>query len=187
MAHLDDKSISALRKTARKLKYFGRVPPLVDMICRYIPVQGALLANMEIEDVIALSRTAKALSDLYQTVFRMRYNIERALAPFFSSAKEFRNVQAKTDALISGWFAIDFFDRRNPVRDEAMFQIQVECASRDVMLTYLQEDGWEITHDTDPENNAFTDGFYRVSYLCLRMVTKPTYKGTGYQILQSQP
>lgn len=164
LLHLDDNSLSILRKTARIFKYFGRVPPLVNMVYRYVPIQSALLANMDIVDIIALSRTTKAFADLYQAVVRTQYNVDRDLAPFFSVPREFRNVQVKTDAIISGHFAIDFFDRRNPVRDEAVLQIQVEKGTwLDIMLTYLRNDGWNEAHDTDPENNAISDGFYRVS------------------------
>jgi hypothetical protein len=109
------------------------------------------------------------------------------LLPPSSLPKDFRNLQAKTDAIVSGYFAIDFFDRRNPVRDEAILQIQVGKASVNMTLAYLEEDGWEIIHDTCPEDDVYVDGFYRVSYLCLCIVITPTYKGIVDPFLQSQP
>jgi hypothetical protein len=92
-----------------KLKRLGVKVPFVDLVSRYIPVQNSLLANLDIIDIIALSRTTKAFSKLYQASVKMQFNIDRNLEPYFTSRKTFRNMQAKCDAIVIETFAEDFF------------------------------------------------------------------------------
>lgn len=112
------------------------------MLSRYIPVQSSLLAHLDIKDIISLSQTTKRLSGLYDTTIRAQGNINRALEHYFTSPIEFRNLQARTDALVACDFAYSFFAWRNLVHAGAEFSIFVENGtSADEVTKYVLRDG----------------------------------------------
>jgi hypothetical protein len=106
---------------------------LIHVLSRYVPVQSSLLAHLDIRDIISLSQTTKRLSGLYDTTIQSRGNINRALEHYFSSPKEFRNLQARTDALLAWDFAYNFFARRSPSHLTAEFDIFVEMGKSEDM------------------------------------------------------
>jgi hypothetical protein len=143
LAHLSNADRTSIRACASNLKFIGLVSPLVDLITRYIPVQNSLLANLDIIDIIALSRTTKAFAKLYQSSLKMQFNINRNLEQYFTSPKAFRNMQAKCDASVAWTFVEDFFTRTNPVHDEGHMEIMVERGLPTTdMLSFLLADGW---------------------------------------------
>jgi hypothetical protein len=149
------------------MKFIGLISLLADLMTRYIPVQNSLLANLDIIDIIALSRTTKAFAKLYQSSLKMQFNIKRNLESYFTSPKAFRNVQAKCDAIIASTFAEDFFTRTNPMHDEGDIQIIVEQGhSTTDMLSYLLDDGWTwISSSDDNEGLEIAENMYgRVSH-----------------------
>jgi hypothetical protein len=84
----------------------------IDLTDRYVPVQSSVLRQLEIRDIIALSRTCKRLNHVYDTTMRTQYNINDALEPYFKSPLEFRQIQAKTDAILCDAAALCFFLRK---------------------------------------------------------------------------
>jgi hypothetical protein len=115
----------------------------VDLIDRYVPVQSSLLRQLEIRDIIALSRTCKRLRHVYDTTIRTQYNINDALKPYFTSPLEFRKVQAEIDAILCDDTALCFFLRKPLTQLTGCLRIFVERgSSTDRMRTFLLEDGW---------------------------------------------
>ena len=77
--------------------------PVFEQLCRYL----------DIGDVIALTRTCMALSHIYHAlVSQQHWNVDRDLMRFVKDPRRFRNQLGESDALISGSFALQFFERQ---------------------------------------------------------------------------
>ncbi|CAD0114650.1 unnamed protein product [Aureobasidium uvarum] len=86
--------------------------PLLDIFTQYDRhhlVFDNIYQRLDIEDVVAISRTCKRLSSFYKNMLPCRWNINRRLARFVNDPKEFRSRLGQADALISGTFALLFF------------------------------------------------------------------------------
>lgn len=124
---------------------------LVGLIDRYAPAQASILQQLEIRDIISLSRVCKRLSHVYNTTVKTQYSINDTLRPFFTSPVEFRNVQAETDAIICDSSAIRFFLRRS-FGGVVLILVQ-KGASTARMLRYFKEDGWHETRKMEPHED----------------------------------
>ena len=117
LSHLDDASIMALGHTTRRLLCLSHTSPLVHLLTRYIPVQSAILACLNIKDIINLSNTTRRFRPFFDAHIRVQGNINTALETYFGSPAEFRNVQARTDTIIGGDFVFDFMARHLHAED----------------------------------------------------------------------
>ncbi|KAL8691236.1 MAG: hypothetical protein Q9218_003494 [Villophora microphyllina] len=71
-----------------------------------------LCVHLSIGEIIRLTRTCKALSHLYRTLVGLRHwNVDRDLLRFVKDPWGFRSQLARYDGLISGSFALQFFER----------------------------------------------------------------------------
>jgi hypothetical protein len=70
-----------------------------------------ILRNLEIPDVIAVSRTCKKLSPSWRTFKEACLNINVLLNPFFSNPRKFRSIQGECDGLVIYKEARWFFTR----------------------------------------------------------------------------
>jgi hypothetical protein len=70
-----------------------------------------IFAFTEAVDLLRLSRTRRAVHNAYQVYSRRAFDVNRRLARFFRDPIEFRSRQARGGTLISGSFALQFFDR----------------------------------------------------------------------------
>lgn len=75
--------------------------PVFDRICFYLPINS----------IIALTRTCRKLSTLYQSLIPRQWNVDRLLGRFVRNPQLFRSQMGRCDALVSGSAAIQFFDR----------------------------------------------------------------------------
>ncbi len=67
---------------------------------------------MPIAGIINLTRTCRTLSHLYQTLLDLQqWNVDRDLLRFVKDPRRFRTQLGKCDGLISGSFALQFFER----------------------------------------------------------------------------
>ncbi|KAI5203326.1 hypothetical protein E4T39_04217 [Aureobasidium subglaciale] len=86
--------------------------PLLDFFLkhdRHHVILDNIYQRLNIEDVLAVSRTCKALASFYNNMLPCHWNINRRLARFVNDPKEFRSQLGQADALISGTFALLFF------------------------------------------------------------------------------
>lgn len=84
---------------------------LLDLF-KWYPIFDRLCAHMPIAEIINLTRTCKALSHLYQTLLGLQqWNVDRDLLRFVKDPHRFRTQLGKCDGLISGSFALQFFER----------------------------------------------------------------------------
>ena len=66
---------------------------------------------LDIADIISLSRTCRQLSAVYQALLPAHWNIDRRLRRFVRDPKALRSQIGIHNALISGSFAVQFFER----------------------------------------------------------------------------
>ena len=76
---------------------------------RYYPMYTSLSSYLGIGEIVALTRTCKELSHLYQEIMPNRWNIDRDLARFVEDPRGFRTQLGRHNALVSGSFAHYFF------------------------------------------------------------------------------
>ena len=70
-----------------------------------------LCEHLSIAEIVALTRTCKKYADLYQYLLPVQWNVDHGLRRFVTDPYGFRSQMAKTDALIAGTFAAQFFAR----------------------------------------------------------------------------
>ena len=115
------------------------------------PTFLSICSYLDVKSIIALSRTCKALSDLYKINCGLRWNINKDLKRFVAQPQYLRSELAKVNAIITGDFACQFFSREgSPATDLYIFIGQTESRlqeNADVsnLTTYLEaEEGYEL-------------------------------------------
>lgn len=85
--------------------------PLLELLdqSRYAPVRESLMWALDKQTLLRLSRTSKGVRGLIYGDGTL-WNINARLERFFDSPDEFRARQRQNDALISGSFALQFFE-----------------------------------------------------------------------------
>ncbi|KAA8575381.1 hypothetical protein EYC84_004550 [Monilinia fructicola] len=76
------------------------------------PIFDNICAHLDPQDILFLRRTTKKLSPSFESLFNTQWNVNRQLTRFVNDPVNFRSKLAKHDALISGSFALQFFERR---------------------------------------------------------------------------
>lgn len=75
--------------------------PIFDGICSHLPI----------DSIIALTRTCRGLSRLYQSLIPQQWNVDRHLSRFVRDSQFFRSQMGRYNALISGSVALQLFER----------------------------------------------------------------------------
>lgn len=78
---------------------------------RYYPIQQILYELLDIQNIINLTRTSKKLESLYRHLVPLQWNLEKRLQRFVKKPRDFRLKLGISDGLISGTFALQFFER----------------------------------------------------------------------------
>lgn len=102
---------------------------------------------LSILDIVNLTKTCKAFSNIYGSLISSQWNVEWRLALFVRNVNSFRSLMARTNALVSGSFALQFFDRVHwPASD---LDINVRQGS-DILESYLcRVEGYTLQRSTD--------------------------------------
>lgn len=101
--------------------------PVFTRICELIPVGS----------ILALNQTCKSLSNLYKRIQHTQWNIDRRLGEYFRDPSQVRSLMGECDALISGRFAVEFFERTKfPQR---LLEFYVEASKAERFVTHLVE------------------------------------------------
>ena len=116
---------------------------------RYYPIFTSLSCYLEISEVVALTRTCKKLSNLYQELLSTRWNVDHSLRHYFvDDPYEFRTQLGRHNALVSGDFAHHFFneDTSNMNTAKAFLEIFIKVGDgADAFAQYLvQAERYEI-------------------------------------------
>ena len=77
----------------------------------HYPIFSCLCDQLPIGDILALSKTCKDFSDIYVYLLPLQWNVDKRLHRFVNDPIGLRSKLGELDALISGSFAIQFFER----------------------------------------------------------------------------
>lgn len=113
-------------------------PTFLDIFdeCQY-PVFATICELIPVDSIVALSQTCKPLSNLYKRIQPTQWNIDRRLGEYFKEPSQVRSLMGECDALISGRFAVEFFERTKfPQR---LLEIYVEMSKAERFVTHLVE------------------------------------------------
>lgn len=102
--------------------------PVFTRICELIPV----------DSILALNQTCKSLSNLYQRIQPTQWNIDRRLGEYFRDPSQVRSLMGECDALISGRFAVEFFERTK-FPAQRLLEIYVEASKAERLVSHLVE------------------------------------------------
>lgn len=101
------------------------------------PVFATICELISVDSIVALSQTCKPLSNLYKRIQPTQWNIDRRLGEYFKEPSQVRSLMGECDALISGRFAVEFFERTKfPQR---LLEIYVEISKAERFVTHLVE------------------------------------------------
>ena len=128
-----------------------------------------LCEHLSIAEIVALTRTCKKYADLYQFLLPVQWNVDHGLRRFVRDPYGFRSQMAKSDALISGSFVFQLFERTSWKTSDLDIFVEHgehgECANT-FQRYLLDKEGYEFsnTEDTEYEPDYMaTDYIARVS------------------------
>lgn len=145
----------------------------------YYPIRDRIYFYLSILSIIALSRTCRRLSRTYQDLLLTQWNIDLKLSRFVRHPGRLRLHLRESEAIISGSFAVQFFDRTT--YHDSDLDIFVQAGDRvHAIAEYLQlVEGYQLVstrqrgHGLVLQNNADVDldpydieGLYRVCTFC---------------------
>ena len=88
-------------------------PTFVDVFDRHTcyPFFSRLCDYLSVAEIYALTMTCKKYANLYQYLLPIQWDVDRRLRLFVKDPYGFRSQMAKHDALISGSFVVQYFER----------------------------------------------------------------------------
>lgn len=107
-------------------------------IDQYFPVTSGLCDYLSIIDIINLTRTCRSLSGLYQALLPHKWDVDRALGRFFCYPHRFRSQLGRCNALVSGSFATQFFERVTWTDADIDIYVENELQTH-ALRAYLEE------------------------------------------------
>jgi len=114
----------------------------------YYPIFDRICSSLGIGDIVSLTRTCKSLSSVYQVLLTTQWNVDRALRRFVKDPCLFRSKLGEYDALVSGSFALQFFDR--VIWPESDLDIFMRVGAQKHFEEYLcQSEGYTLNTETE--------------------------------------
>ena len=105
-----DRAIIQKRKCHDFLEFEYPLKGLLDLFQQF-PVFDRICSFLGIAEIRSLTRTCKKLSGVYRDLLRTQWNVDIQLRRFVKNPHEFRSQLGRHDALISGSFALQYFER----------------------------------------------------------------------------
>ena len=128
-------------------------PTLLDLFESY-PVFDRLCQHLPMREIINLTRTCRALSNLYQTLLRLKkWDVDRSLRRFVNDPRQLRAQLGKCEGLISGSFALQFFERVHWHDSDLDIFVEQGPRATELELYILSQEGYRlkaIRHNRDP-------------------------------------
>ena len=128
--------------------------PLIQLfdVRRYYAISLDICQQLDIGDIVSLSRTHISLSTIYQNLLPILWNVDRSLKRFVENPKGLRSQLAVNDAMIAGSFVLRFLDRKfSPDGALDIFQSGQpgDEDAESALVTYLQEEeGYHLSAET---------------------------------------
>jgi hypothetical protein len=115
---------------------------------RLVDVQEVIVSHLGPKDFFALERTSRGVrTSIKEAKECVIYNIDRKLNKYFDNPNAFRQVQAKTGALIGGEFARNFFanqllESSNELHIYCVYYEGYREEDRKTLFKFLETSGW---------------------------------------------
>jgi hypothetical protein len=119
---------------------------------RYAPIQSCILSCLDIGDIVALSRTCRALTNTYPTFKTLNFNINEHLKLWFNDPCAFRSVQGQCNALITDSLATEFFMRKRKAHRRTRLSIYVSENHVTPLHEYLELESYTRLVWSDPND-----------------------------------
>jgi hypothetical protein len=158
-AFLPSQSISSLhrghspqRRASSRPQTMSTLVPLAEdmsslvwlLTSQYAPIQSAMQAHLDVDEIISISRTCKALNPLWKIFIDTAFNIYFLLRGYFNDTKAFRSLQANHGVLIFGGSARQFLSRIPVDR----LELSIGHLHVPVIQTNLISEGYTATRNT---------------------------------------
>lgn len=104
----------------------------------HYPIFRAFCECLSIAEIVSLTRTCKPLSDLYQYLLPMLWDVDKALGRYFDDPARFRSQMAEYDALIFGNFPAQYFER--VIWECEPLEIMIRDERRAILMSYYLKD-----------------------------------------------
>ena len=129
---------------------------ILDVLSPY-PICDIFLSYLEIADLLNVQLISKRLTSNIKAHCKKRWDINRRLKRFVAHPKAFRTQLGSSDAVISGSFALQFFD--DILWSESGLDLYVQDGKRAVDLqTYLLEkEGYRQVGEKVPATEDYLD------------------------------
>lgn len=132
-------------------------PNLIDILCQY-PICDRLLSHLEISTLLTVKLLSKRLTPNIQSHCQRRWDINRRLKRFVRFPKDLRAVLGSVNALISGSFALQFFDDVTWKESDLDIYLKDNEASISEIVGYLeQREGYMKQAEREPEEGSYME------------------------------
>ncbi len=112
-------------------------------------IVSTICSLLQIGDIVALTRTCKALSKLYQCLLPSQWNVDRYLGRFISNPQHFRSLMGRHGALVSGPLAMRFFERALWKGSDNLAIFVQEGRSAEAFCAYLTRvEGYDLAQSS---------------------------------------
>ena len=127
------------------------------------PIFSTLCDCLSIAEIVSLTQTCKKYSDLYQYLLPIQWDVDKALRRYVDDPQGFRSQMARSDALISGTFAVEFFERvfrdREPL--DVLVQKGLGC---ELFSNYLSDIAGYSEIDPEEDNKEMSESESEVRF-----------------------
>ena len=122
--------------------------PIFSRVCDYLPIAS----------IISLTRTCRKLSDLYRYLIPIQWNVDKRLRRFVQSPSSLRSQMGKFDALISGSFAIQFFERVTWPDSDLDFFVEQGQGCESFCKYLVEAEGYKLVRSKE-QDDPTGDGY----------------------------
>ncbi|THV63935.1 hypothetical protein D6D28_10278 [Aureobasidium pullulans] len=108
---------------------------------RYASITDRIIDHLGIVDILALTRTSKSLSNLYNNSLPRHWDIDQRLSRFVTDPTKFRRILGRNNGLIVGSLPLQFFSRLQ--WDDSSLDILVEKGeAATAMKAHIRSQGY---------------------------------------------
>ncbi|KAF7887809.1 uncharacterized protein EAF01_010963 [Botrytis porri] len=132
------------------------------------PIFHNVCAHLDPNDIMLFRLTTTQLSPSFNSLFKTQWNINRQLTRFVQDPVGFRSRLAKHDALISGSFALQFFERRFWLDSDLDIYVQGANNFRDpeqIGKYLIKHEGYKLQGSKTEANGGLMNYVGKLKYI----------------------
>ena len=129
--------------------------PIFDCFCSIVPIA----------DLVSLTRTCRQLNSLYQRALPKQWDVNKRLKRFVQDPQGFRSQMATHNALISGSFAIQFFERVTWNESDLDIFVENKNDAAEFEQHLCEREGYRFVREQD-HNGELYENMNRILNVC---------------------